>query len=123
MPLRSGQKQLSSILILSCTIAGTQFLDPPAVFAQKQYYDAFVAKYGNLAQAANVQKCGVCHGKQKTQRNKYAKTLEGFLPGRRIKNAAAITAALEKAGEQKLPNGMKYDDLLRAGNLPAPFPN
>ncbi len=94
---------------------------PRPVEAQKAYFDAFVAKYENVAEEAKAKKCAVCHGKQKKMRSDYAKALEEALGEKKVKDKDKINAALDEVAEMENGDGDKYGDLLADGKLPAPY--
>ena len=109
-------------LMTAAAVAGCLFAwSARPVQAQKQYMDAMAAKYEGLAEQIKEQKCGVCHGKQKTQRSEYAKALEKALGEKKVKDVEKINAALDAVAAMEYANGKTYGDLLKEGKLPAPF--
>ena len=111
-----------AIVMAAAVVAALVFsVDVVPVQAQKQYFDAFVAKYPEVAEKANQQKCGVCHGKQKTQRSDFAKALEKALGEKKVKDVEKINAALDTVAAEEYTDGKTYGELLKDGQLPAPF--
>lgn len=111
-----------AIVMGAAVVAALVFsVDVVPVQAQKQYFDAFVAKYPAVAEKANEQKCGVCHGKQKTQRSDFAKALEKALGEKKVKDVEKINAALDTVAAEEYTDGKTYGELLESGQLPAPF--
>lgn len=89
--------------------------------ARAEYQAALAAKYEGVAEQVKEQKCGVCHGKQKTQRSEYAKALEKALGEKKVKDADKINAALDAVAAMEYADGKTYGDLLKESKLPAPF--
>lgn len=111
-----------AMLMVAAAAAGVLFsVDAQPVQAQKQYLDAFMAKYPEVSEQAMEQKCNVCHGKQKKQRSEYAKALENALGEKKVKDEEKIKAALEAVESQEYADGKTYGELLKSGQLPAPF--
>lgn len=110
-------------VVLAVATLGVLFTAERSTNAQKQYMDAFAAKYPKVAQQVGVQKCGICHGGKKVQRSIYAKALEKALGAKKVKNRKDIDAALDTVAAQVSEKPLKtYGDLLNAGTLPKPFP-
>lgn len=111
-----------AILMAAVAVAAVAFsVDAQPVQAQKQYYDAFVAKYTAVSEQAGEMKCAVCHGKQKTQRSEYAKALEKALGEKKVKDEEKINKALDTVAGEEYADGKTYGELLKDGTLPAPF--
>lgn len=114
------RKVLTMLTVIA--VAGAMFMvDARPVLAQKQYMDEMKKKYEPVSKLIDEQKCGVCHGKQKTQRSEFAKALEKALGEKKVKDAEKIQKAFDAVGDQEYADGKKYGDLLKAGSLPAPF--
>eukprot|EP00913_Durusdinium_trenchii_P008943 g8409.t1 len=89
--------------------------------ARPKYFSAFAKKYPNVSEAKKT-KCNVCHfGKKKKNRNDYGKALMKNI-SKNEKDAAKITAALEKTESAKNAKGETFGSLLKAGKLPGTAP-
>jgi hypothetical protein len=104
-------------------IAGALWLalPSPTAEARPQYFEEFKKVYEPLAEAADMKKCGVCHGMgPKTERNAYGKAILSILGDERnVKEPKEITNAL-KAAEEKPSNieGKTFGQLIQEGRLP-----
>lgn len=104
-------------IALTCSLA----LSPAPVQAQKQYLDAFSARYPILGPQIAAQKCRVCHGRLKTNRSDYAEDLKAALGAKNVKGQGAIDAALQQVELREHQPGQTYKDLFDAGMLPPPY--
>ncbi|MFN0197715.1 MAG: hypothetical protein ACKVT0_13305 [Planctomycetaceae bacterium] len=86
--------------------------------ARPDYLKKFLETYPDVKAAAEL-KCGACHGKDKKNRNNYAKAVGTALGAKNVKDADKIAEAL-KAAEEKdsATEGKTFGDLLKAGELP-----
>lgn len=90
--------------------------------ARKEYFDAFLDEYPNLANQVNAKKCQVCHGPDnKRQRSEYAESLAEQLGARSVKDQDQIKVALQRTELLEVEPGKIYRDLFDAGTLPPPF--
>lgn len=95
---------------------------PRQAQAQKQYMDAFLAKYTKLSEEDQAKKCGICHGADsKKMRSDYAKALEKALGEKKVKDVDKINAALTEVEGKEYEDGKTYGSLLNEGKLPAPY--
>lgn len=112
-------RKVASIVTVAAVL-GLMVSGPKQASAQKQYLDAFIAKY-DIAEAKE-KKCLVCHGaKSKKERSDYAKALEEALGEKKVKDEAKIMAALATVEGKEYEDGKTYGQLLKDGKLPAPF--
>lgn len=92
--------------------------------ARPQYLKQFNEAYPGLKKLTRKEKCNVCHvgggAGAKANRNNYGKDLAKALGAKNVKNAAAISEALEGIEDkQSAAVGKTYKDLIDAGELPA----
>ncbi|HEX3871270.1 MAG TPA: hypothetical protein VHV77_12580 [Pirellulales bacterium] len=118
-------KKLISKLALAVLIGAgyvglvLHFSGNPA-YAQKQYKDAFEAKYPDFAPIKEV-KCGLCHPNPETkkERNEYGKALGKALGATKVKDVDKINAALTKIAGEKSSSGETFGERIKEGKLPA----
>jgi len=114
-------RKLVTCLAIVVVVGLAMTSKPQPAQAQKQYFDAFVAKYDAVADEAKEKKCAVCHGQNKKMRSDYAKALEEALGAKKVKDVEKINAALDTIAKKDSGNGTTYGDLLKDGKLPAPY--
>jgi mono/diheme cytochrome c family protein len=91
--------------------------------ARPKYAGAFIEKYPNVT-VEKTAKCAVCHGKDaegkedKKIRNEYGKAVGAALGAKNVKDAAEITAGLEKAEAASAGDGKTFGDYLKEGKIP-----
>ncbi|MFV0444327.1 MAG: hypothetical protein ACK5Q5_12225 [Planctomycetaceae bacterium] len=113
-------------LVIAATIAAvmglTSLSAPKQAQAQKQYLDAFKAKYTKVSADDLKKGCAICHGKEsKKQRNDYALALEKALGAKKVKDVEKINSALMEVEAKEYEDGKTYGSLLNDGKLPAPY--
>lgn len=87
--------------------------------ARPDYCKAFLGHYAENKAAAEA-KCGICHGKDKKERNNYGMAFGKALPAPNCKDEAKIKEALKKSeGEKSAVEGKTFGDLIKEGKLPA----
>jgi cytochrome c553 len=92
--------------------------------AQRQYLDAFKAKYTKISADDAKKGCAICHGTEnKKQRSDYAQALGKALGATKVKEVEKINAALTEVEGKEYEDGKTYGSLLNEGKLPAPFKN
>jgi len=113
-------RKLVSCVVIAA-VAGLMAMCQPAQ-ARMQYYNSFKSKYSNLGKADLDKKCGICHGADnKKQRSDYANAIGKALGAKNVKDADAITKALDEAAKGDAGDGKTYGDLLKDGKLPPPY--
>lgn len=117
-------KKFASLMAF-LVVAGLMLANAPQeANARPQYLKSFTAKYEKVAEAANEQKCGVCHGdsgKNKKQVSDYGAALGKALGKKNQKDEDAIDEAFDTVAEMKPEGSDKtYGEMLAEGELPAP---
>lgn len=100
--------------------------------AVKPFFIEFKEKYTNPSGndedkefAAEVEKaqCFVCHvGKSRKNRNSYGMAMSKYIKKADQKDKEKITAALDKAAEEKSPDGKTFGELIKEHKLPGGKP-
>lgn len=115
-------RKLAIIATVAAVMGLTSLSAPKQAQAQKNYMDAFLAKYTKLSEEDKAKKCGICHGKEsKKERSDYAQALAKALGGKKVKDEAKVNAALTEVEGKEYEDGKTYGSLLNAGKLPAPY--
>ena len=92
---------------------------PESAQARPPYDKAFKEAYPALKALTDEAKCGVCHGKEKKERNDYGKAVGAAMGAANVKDAEVIAKALKKAEEGKSgTEGKTFGDLIKDGKLP-----
>ena len=90
----------------------------PEAQARPQYLKGFITAYPDLADAAKMKKCGICHPKDKKMRLDYGKAVGSGLTKKNEKADKAIAAAFEKAEGVKSSSGATFGEMIKEGKLP-----
>ena len=99
-------------------LLGAMMMAPEAQ-ARPQYLKGFITKYPDLADAAKMKKCGMCHPKDKKMRLDYGKAVGSGLTKKNEKNDAAIAKAFDKAADVKSESsGKTFGEMIADGKLP-----
>ena len=93
-------------------------MSAPEAEARPQYLKGFITTYPDLADAAKMKKCGICHPKDKKMRLEYGKAFGAGLGMKNQKDAAKITEALKAAEGKEGSGGKKFGDMIKDGKLP-----
>jgi hypothetical protein len=120
-----------------CTLAGLAvMLTASDAWAVKPFNDSFIREYVKkdtpFAAKVEAAKCNLCHldGKPKKMRNEFGMAVSKHLKkddvgtGKKIDPATengqkAIAAGLAKALAEKRADGKSFEDVIKAGELPA----
>ena len=115
------------IVMLGCAALMSLSLSVSNVEARPQYNAAFqkIAKGTGIEEAAGKAKCGICHGKKKTERNEFGKALikagltkDSYTKMKSDKEAFAkhIDEVMKKFLESK--EGAKFKENIENDKLP-----
>ena len=90
--------KIRTALVFGLAIAGFMLVSgEQTAQARPQYMKAFTTAYEGLADDAKKVKCGLCHGKKKSERNAYGMAFGKGLGKKNEKDAAKLAEALKAA--------------------------
>lgn len=112
--------KIRSAVVFGLAITGFMLVDgDQTAQARPQYMKAFMTSYEGLEEEAKKVKCGLCHGKKKSERNKYGMAVGKGLEKKNEKDAEKLAEALKTAEKaDSSTEGKTFGDLIADGKLP-----
>jgi len=118
---KSGTWMVCGLAIMGLVLASAA----RDVQARPKYFAEFKTAYPKLVEAADKEKCNVCHfGDKKTNRNDYGKAVSKSLgeDAKNVMDVEKIKEGLKKAEKEKNADGKTFGDLINDGKLPGKNP-